>query len=546
MKLAAFLLVFLLTLPAFAQPGLQVPASLTKALEQVKPENLRAHVAYLADDQLRGRAPGSPGYQLAVDYVTGQFKALGVLPAGEQGTYIQTLRLRRAFVQPGARFRLREGKAAPQALRAGQDFVLYPNPAQARVALQAPLVFAGYGISAPEQGYDDYEGLDVEGKVVVIVRGAPSSFPSTIAAASQSVLTLLQTAQRHGAAGVLLAPARLNPKASLPQLEKGVCSVLGPDGRVATSGSYVPGGLHFLASISAATFQRLLGTALDSSRVLPAIRAGRPASAALRGVVDLAFQSRYQDFDSYNVAGKIAGSDPTYSADYVAHTAHLDHLGVGTPVQGDSIYNGAHDNASGVAAVLEMARVYSQLKERPKRSLLFVLFTGEELGLLGSAYFAAHPTVPNGSIVADLNCDMPTLLAPLLSIVPLGAGHSTLAEPVAQAAAHLGISVEADPEPEQNRFIRSDQFSFVTQGIPALHVKYGNKTADGLNNLSAQVQSWRAATYHQPQDDINGRFDFEAGRKYVQLYTLISYQVAQAPQRPRWNKGDFFGQRYGE
>jgi Zn-dependent M28 family amino/carboxypeptidase len=245
------------------------------------------------------------------------------------------------------------------------------------------------------------------------------------------------------------------------------------------------------------------------------------------------------------VVGRISGSDPVLRTEYVVHSAHLDHLGVGAPVQGDSIYNGAHDNASGVASVLEIARLYTQLKQKPRRSILLVLQTGEELGLLGSAYFAARPTVPRASIVADVNTDMPTIIAPLLSVVPLGAQHSSLAQPVAEAARHLNLTVEDDPEPDQNRFIRSDQYSFVAQGIPALHIKYGNRTPDGRNNLAEQVQKWRAATYHKPQDDSNGTFDFEAGRTYVQLNFLIGYLVAQRPQRPTWNPGDFFGQRFG-
>jgi Zn-dependent M28 family amino/carboxypeptidase len=243
--------------------------------------------------------------------------------------------------------------------------------------------------------------------------------------------------------------------------------------------------------------------------------------------------------------GKFTGSDAKLRNEYVVHSAHLDHIGITAPVKGDSINNGAHDNASGVACVLEIAKVYSKLKEKPKRSMLFVFLTSEELGLLGSAAFAANPTVPKASIVANVNMDMPTIIAPLLSVVALGGQHSTLLEPVKQASAYMGVSLEEDPEPEQNRFIRSDQYNFVTAGIPALHIKYGNKTADGKNNLSEEVQKWRATTYHKPQDDINGTFDFEAGKKYVQLCFLIGYQVAQNPVRPTWNKGDFFGQRYG-
>jgi Zn-dependent M28 family amino/carboxypeptidase len=348
--------------------------------------------------------------------------------------------------------------------------------------------------------------------------------------------------------GVLLAPNHFSPTATLPNLKKGDISVLGAGGKVAAARNFAPGTKQQLyASISSAMFHRLLSSAtLDTGRVLTALRAGKPISTPLRSSISAAYESRYQDFDSYNVVGKIPGSDKKLRREYVVHSAHLDHLGIGAPVKGDSIYNGAHDNASGVAAVLEIAKIYSQLKAKPKRSMLFVLVTGEELGLLGSAYFAANPTVPKSSIVANMNNDMPTIIAPLLSVVGLGSGHSSLIEPLTKACAYLKIDLEADPEPEQNRFIRSDQYSFVTQGIPALHVKYGNKTADGKNNLTAQVQPWRAATYHKPQDDINGQFDFEAGKKYVQLYFLVGYQVANATARPTWNKGDFFGTRYGK
>ncbi|TGE26056.1 M28 family peptidase [Hymenobacter aquaticus] len=518
----------------------------TKALQKVQPDDLKAHVQYLADDRLLGRRPGTPGYQLAVDYVTARLRSLGVEPAGDEGSFVQRVRLRRAFSNPAtSALVLRLGSAAPVPLAPAQEFVLYPHPELPSVAVDAPLVFAGYGISAPELHYDDYAGLDVQGKIVVVVRGAPQAFPSTVAAASQDVLAILQNATRHGAVGVLLA-AR-NPKAGLPSFRQGVYSVLDPDGKVAASRSYAPGtGLKVLGAVGAGTLQTLLRQATtDTSAVFSALGAGRPASVALRSAAKLTNISTYQDLDSYNVVGKLTGSDARLRDEYVVHSAHLDHLGVGAPVKGDSIYNGAHDNASGVASVLEIARLYSHLPQKPRRSVLFVLQTGEELGLLGSAYFAARPTVPKKQLVADINTDMPTIIAPLLSVVALGAQHSSLAEPVNKAAEYLQLSVEADPEPEQNRFIRSDQYSFVMQGIPALHIKYGNKTADGKNDLSKTVQAWRAATYHKPQDDMSGTFDFEAGKKYVQLNFLIGYQVAQAEARPTWNPGDFFGVWFG-
>ncbi|WP_035560843.1 M28 family peptidase [Hymenobacter sp. IS2118] len=533
-----------LTSNAHAQAPLIVPKPVAAALAQVQPEAIKAHIAYLADDKLQGRQAGTPGYQMAVDYVTKQLKSLGVQPAGEAGTYIQKVRLRRAFLQPGATFAA-TGVQGAMPLTAGQDYIVYPSPELPATSVQnAPLAFAGFGISAPELGYDDYAGLDVKGKVVVIVRGAPGTFASTVAAASQDLSGILQAAARHGAVGLVVASTRAG---NLPDLKRGTYSVLGPNGKVAASRTFAVGSQQQLyAAVNAATFQRLMQTAgLDTARVFDSIKSGKPASAPLKTSVSASAASTYQDVESYNVVGKFTGSDAKLRNEYVVHSAHLDHLGITAPVRGDSINNGAHDNASGVACVLEIAKIYSKLKEKPKRSMLFVLMTGEELGLLGSAAFAANPTVPQASIVADVNMDMPTIIAPLLSVVALGGQHSSLLQPVTKAAAYMGIALEQDPEPEQNRFIRSDQYSFVTAGIPALHLKYGNKTADGKNNLNETVQKWRAVTYHKPQDDINGVFDFEAGKKYVQLCFLIGYQVAQNPQRPTWNKGDFFGARYG-
>jgi len=224
----------------------------------------------------------------------------------------------------------------------------------------------------------------------------------------------------------------------------------------------------------------------------------------------------------------------------------LDHMGIGIAVNGDSIYNGAHDNASGVASLLEIARTYKQIGSKPRRSVLIVMVTAEEMGLLGSAYFAGHPTVPVSQIVADVNTDMPTLIAPLLSAAPLGAEHSSLAKHVAFACKQLGIEMQKDPMPEENRFIRSDQYSFVLQGIPALHVKYGTKTTDPAFDLVAFTKEWRDKNYHKPSDEITNGFDFDAAKKFVQLNFLISYSVAQTTERPKWNEGDFFNKSNGK
>jgi hypothetical protein len=531
--------------PAAAQTWTP-PVPVVVALPTVQPAAFEAHVRYLADDRLRGRLPGTPGYQLAVDYVTAQFRQNGVLPAGDQGSYVQKVRLRRAFVEPGATLSYQPTSGGPVALVYGRDFSFYANPIAPVVAATGGMVFAGYGVSAPELGYDDYAGLDATGKLVVLTLQDMHQFGANEQQYFDDLRTVLETAARHGATGVLLAAHKPGP--SLPRLPKGAMSALDPAGRVAASRTYVPGSVQVVGQLSAAALHQLFaGAASDTTQALAALRAGKPASQVLPGRLSATCRSRYQDVESYNVVGKIVGSDPKLRDEYVVHSAHLDHLGMGAPINGDSIYNGAHDNATGVASVLEISKLYAGLRQKPRRSVLFVLLTGEEMGLLGSAYFARLPTVPKTALVAAINTDMPTIIAPLLGVVPLGADHSSLLTEVRQAADYLKLTVEPDPEPAQNRFIRSDQYSFVVQGVPALHIKYGNRTADGKNNLSEAVQKWRAVTYHKPQDNVEGgTFDWAAGAQYARLNFLVGYQVAQAKTRPSWNKDDFFGVRFGK
>jgi Zn-dependent M28 family amino/carboxypeptidase len=312
-------------------------------------------------------------------------------------------------------------------------------------------------------------------------------------------------------------------------------------GELVSSSSYPFPKMKIVGTLSnpiCTTIFNKAGKNIDETVAL--LKSGKSQSFATEFNLKAAFESTYVDFNTFNVAGKIEGTDAKLKKQYVVHSAHLDHIGIGAVVEGDSIYNGAHDNASGVASLLQITKIYQNLKVKPKRSILILMVTGEEMGLLGSSYFAIKPTVPVKNIVANVNTDMPAIIAPLLSVAPLGADHSTLINPVTEAATHLGLTVEPDPEPKENRFVRSDQYSFIKQGIPALHIKYGNKTADGKNNLNLFVEKWRAKYYHKPQDDINGIFDFEAGRKYAQLNFLIGYLVANDLQKPSWNPGDIF------
>jgi len=537
-KLQKLLFLFLLMSAAGYATAQQIKLSknVQYALTVVDTAQFKADIAYLADDKLKGRAPGTEGYQMAVDYVVGRLKSLNVKPAGENNTWLQQVKLRKAFVHDAV-VTLNNGQDESAGTRGG--YVIYPNPAVPNVKMSGGLVFAGYGISEPGLGYDDYAGLDAKGKIVLVTRGTPEKFSSSVAAHVMNSTQIIKVAAEHGAVGVIICLT--DSTARLPNFNRGVYSVLDKQGNVVVSRGFYSNQVNVFGGFSYSLFNRFLKDSGKSMQDLVArLKAGQPDSFAINAGINVSYTSTYQDIVSYNVIGKIQGSNPKLRKTYVVHSAHLDHLGIGTPVQGDSIYNGAHDNASGVASVLGIATIYKHIKLKPKRSILLVLVTGEELGDLGSGYFAKHPTVPTKSLVADVNTDMPTIIAPLLSITALGAEHSSLAKQVDQAAGYLGLGVEPDPEPKQARFTRSDQYSFVLQGIPALHVKYGSKTADGKNNLNDIVAVWRAKYYHKPQDDINGIFDFAAGKKYTQLNFLIGYLVAQGLAKPMWNVGDVF------
>jgi hypothetical protein len=523
--------------------NITISKDIKKAMDRIDTNTIRAHIAYLADDKLKGRLPGTEGYQMAVDYVIDQYKKIGLIPGGDNGGYTQKVLIRKSIVENSSAVAILKDKVGNiDSLAFMKDFAPAPHPLNKKAAVEGQLVFAGYGVEVPG-GYSDYTGIDVKGKIVVLVAGAPDGLHSTVSAHFSNGGNKMNVAFEKGAIGVIIFNSQNRPSTNAnPTLQSN--TTINPDKTMAFSRGFT-GNLNVVVNATTQLMRRLfMNSGKNLQQVLADIKNGKPSSFEFGYSLYVSYATIHSDIESYNVVGLIPGVDKILKNEYVVHSAHLDHVGIGRVVDGDSIYNGAHDNASGVSSLLEIARVYKSSGAKPKRSILIVMVTGEEMGLLGSSYFAANPTVSKASIVADVNTDMPTVIAPLLSVVPLGAEHSSLMNNVKFAAGYLGLDVENDPEPTENRFVRSDQYSFVMNGIPALHIKYGTKTNIPGFDLTAFVKQWRAKYYHQAADGLEGGiFNFTAAKTYVQLNFLISYSIAQTTERPKWNDGDLFAKK---
>ncbi len=524
------------SLPDYLRPGVE------KVFRDVNPQAIRSTMSFLADNLLEGRQPGTRGFALASRYVETQFISLGLLPGVGDSTYRQSVPLRKGVTaEAGSRLSL-DGTA----LTYGTDFIISPNLFNPLSEVSAPLVFIGYGIYAPELKYDDYANTDVHGKIVVYFGAAPAIFPSNERAYFSSAAVKYAEAVKRGAIGVITV-----------QMNEGQRSSWDAGVRRAAQGSYhwaEPGGhaqgtfpeLKVIASLSPEQSDKLFAASGKTfTSVIENARAGRPQSFLLNRNASMRVTTTVTDILSNNLVGVIKGSDPSLKDQYVVYAAHMDHFGFGAPVKGDSIYNGAHDNASGVAILLEIARAFRNLPVAPKRSVIITVVTGEEYGLLGSDYFINHPTVPQTNIVANLALDMPFFFHPVLDIVPYGALHSSLSRQVGTAAKYMDLKIGPDPFPEQVVFIRSDHYSFIRKGIPSLFIKSGFMTvaSDTVDRSRSDVD-WRRTTYHTPQDDMSQAFDFNAAATHVKLNFLIGLLVCEDTTRPSWNKGDFFGGRF--
>ena len=511
------------------------------AIQTMSVSAVRSHMRFLSDDLLAGRAPGTPGYDVAARYVAAQMEAMGLLPAGEHGTWFQKVPLR-ASVNDEKKSSLTLVAGGKQVrLKSRVDYVYGGDPASTESDVETPVVFVGFGVTAPELNYDDYAGVDVRGKIVARFSNAPARFSSTQRAYYADAVTKEENAVKHGAVGSLTLP---EPEDEEPW-DRVVRQIFAP-ARAWMNSEGKPQDwspeIRARADLSRAGAQILFkGAPHALSQAIAAANASRPQAFPLAWTARMHTVNSHQAIESDNIVGRIEGSDPVLKNQYVVYSAHVDHLGRCPAVEGstDEVCHGTVDDASGVATVLEIARAYTRLPRAPRRSLLFVFVTAEEDGLLGSDFFAHNPTVNEADIVADINVDgAPGIRYPSKDLTPIGSEHSSLEANVTMAARIVGYELTPDPFPEQNFFIRADQYSFVRAGIPAVFIRNG---ADGGDS----VRKWLRTRYHTPLDNMEQPLYYEAAVRAAGVNFLVGYEVAQQDEPPTWNQNNFFGELFG-
>lgn len=501
---------------------------------------------FLADDLLEGREAGTRGFDLAALYVASQYRLIGLEPGGEDGSFFQRVPMVRGIRErDGARFDLtRDGRTREFTFES--EFLPAINFTAAAAAVTAPMVFVGQAVHAPELQHDDFAGVEVSGRIAVVLSNAPARFPIDQRAFHASSSEKLRELERRGAVGVIFLgdpenEARRPWALDSPNWQRASMRRIDAKGLPADDFPGLP--VRVSASVHAADaiFE---GSPHTASEVFEMLERGELRAFDLVGEAALATRARLDRIESRNVIGRLPGSDARLAGQHVAFTAHLDHLGLGAAHDGDSIYNGAQDNAVGVATMLESARLLAAGRKPPKRSMLFIALTAEEKGLLGSYHFTAQPTVLRESLVANVNMDMPLLIGDVSDAVPIGIEHSTLEGVARRAVTEVGLTLTPDPLPEEVVFVRSDQYPFVREGVPAIYLKSGVKPRDGSDGL-ARVKEFRSHRYHLPNDDLNQPLHWPAAAQLAHVNYRIGLAIGNDPVRPAWKPGNFFGEKFG-
>lgn len=497
------------------------------------------YVKVLAADDMEGRETGSAALKRAESYVVDQLKLNGLEPAGANG-YYQSMEFESRQIDEKNSSLALVNKGQEEALTLGED-AIFSTRVDLAPSVQAGMAFVGYGMTVPEKDYDDLKGIDLKGKIAVIMAGSPAELPGALASHYQTLNERWKALSKAGVIGTvtILNPASMDiPWSRIAANRTHPSMVLvgkdfddTPGQKLAVA--FNPEHASKLFADSGHQLQEILDLAKDR-KPLPHF----PLAVSLRAKAAV----NKRRLESANLVAKLPGADPRLKNEYVVLSAHIDHVGIGEPINGDRIYNGAMDNASGSAVLLDVAASLRKSKEKPKRSILFLFVTGEEKGLLGSRYFTAHPTVRPASMVADINIDMFLPIVPLKVLTVYGLAESDLGDVAKEVAQKVGVGVQPDPEPQRNSFIRSDQYNFIRHGIPALAMKVGFEPGSPEQKL---FKDWLTQRYHAPSDDLDQPVDLSAAAKYEEVIRGMLLSVADRDQRLQWKPDSFF-RRYGE
>jgi Zn-dependent M28 family amino/carboxypeptidase len=508
------------------------------------------HVKVLAADEYEGRAPGGKGDELTVKYLEGQFKQLGLEPGNPDGTFFQKVPLV-GITAKVARPLTVAGRGRQQTFKWGDEVVAWSKHVAETASVEASdIVFAGYGVEAPEFNWNDFKDVDVKGKTIIVLvndpavpaPGDPSKLDPKVFGGDAMTYYgrwtyKFEEGARRGAAGILVVhetgPAGY-PFSVVQGSLREKFDLVTPDknmGRAAIEG--------WLTLDAAKKILAMGGQDFDTLKKQALTREFKPVPLGLEA--SLAISNSLRTIDSRNVVARIAGSDPGLKDEYVVYTAHWDHLGIGAPVKGDRIYNGALDNASGVGTVIEIARAFTKIEPKPRRSILFLMVTAEEQGLLGSQYYSLNPLYPLEKTVANINIDGVNQWGRTKDLTLVGMGASNLDEYLRAAAAEQGRTLRPDPEPEKGFYYRSDHFNFAKQGVPALSPDAGVEYVGRREEYGRQKRAeYNEVDYHAPSDQIKPDWDFSGAVEDAQLFFAVGYRVANADMIPEWSEGNEF------
>src|SRR6185295_13204383 len=521
-----------------------------QASPQLNEDAIRAHIKFLSSDLLEGRGTGARGGEIAANYIAAQLEALGAKGAGANGSFFQPVSLVGVKADPTTKLTV-SGNNGKESFKFADDYVAFTGSQTEEVDVDADMVFVGYGIDAPEQRWNDYKGgpEDYRGKILVMLVNDPPATTEEPNLFGAKALTYYgrwtykyEETARRGAAGVILL--HTDQSAGYPWSVVRTSNGSWRFDIARNPGADTPF-LKFRSWVTddtARKIMKLAGQDLDNLRAQAASRDFRPVALNLKGKIDL--KSEVKRVLAPNVVGILPGRDPKLRDEYVVYSAHWDHLGIGAPDKnGDTIYNGALDNATGVASVLAIAEALAKLPaaQRPRRSSLFLFPTAEEQGLIGAEWYSKHPLVPLAKTAANVNLDSMNVLGRTHDFIPLGAERSSLMAVVQAVARERGMRVSPDARPEQGSFYRSDHFPFAKVGVPSISLKEGNDYVGHTKEWGEeQFKAYNTAHYHQPSDEMRDSWDFQALLQEAEIAMAIGRRIADMNQMPRFNPDDEF------